>query len=285
VARIQQPSSVRRRRGTNQVIGRSMQRWHRAGLQTLLAASVVAGVAALPSGVGSAATVSDSASTTVTLDAPGTLPLDQFNPALGTLMSVQLSVTADALVQVCIENTSAQSAATAGSAASGTLDASFPGSSARAVATAQANGAAATLTASNGTDNCAGGFDTAAGRFPAPVSAGDVTYFEHSIQATNSATLSDSAQLAPFIGTGTVAVSYTTQNDTELVVPAEWQNTAVARGQLQASVTYTYVEPGGDIPATGNSSYRTATIAIIAVLVGVAALLLAKRRRVQKPVS
>ena len=143
-------------------------------------------------------------------------------------------------VQTCAlpisSRASAQSGSTAGGTASGTLDAAFPGGAARAVATAQATGAAATLAASNGLANCTAGYDPALGRFPAPVSAGDVTFFQQSNQATNTATLTTSVQLAAFIGTGTVAVSYTAQNDTELVLPAQWQNTAVAQGQLQASV-------------------------------------------------
>jgi LPXTG-motif cell wall-anchored protein len=234
---------------------------------------------ALPAGAASAATLADTASATITLDAPGTLQLDQFDPALGTLTGVQVSITATALVQVCIENTSVQASATAGGTATGTLDAAFPGGAARAVATAQATGALATLTASNGTANCNAGLDTAMGRFAAPVSSSDVTFFQQSNQATNSATLIASAQLSPFIGTGTVAVSYTAQNGTDLVLPAEWQNAAVAQGQLQATVTYTYTVPGGQIPRTGSDNDRTVAIAGLIVLAGVAAVLIANRRR------
>ena len=235
---------------------------------------------AIPAGTTLAATSTDTASATVTLDAPGTLALDQFNPSLGTLTSVQVSITATALVQVCIENASAQAGATAGGTASGTLDASFPGAAARTVATAQATGAAATLAASNGTANCTAGFDTSAARFHAPVSAPDATFFQQSNTASNSATLTGSAQLAPFIGTGTVAVSYTAQNDTELVLPAEWQNTAVAQGQLQATVTYTYTVPGAGIPPTGSDNSRTLTIAAgMIVVAGAGAVLIATRRR------
>ena len=252
----------------------------RRGRASAVATGAVALIAiAIPAGTAAAATSVDTASATVTLDAPGSLQLDQFNPSLGTLTSVQVSITATALVQVCIENTSAQSGATAGGTTSGTLDAAFPGGAARTVATAQATGAAATLTASNGTANCTAGFDTATGRFAAPVSAADVTFFQQSNPASNSATLTTSGQLAPFIGTGTVAVSYMATNNTDLVLPAEWQNTAVAQGQLQATVTYTYSVPGTTIPRTGGDSSRTVTIAFGVVLVGVAAVLIARRRR------
>ena len=260
-------------------MGRVAHPGRRIASRAVAAVAVALFTVAIPAGTTSAATLTDTASATVTLDAPGTLQLDQFDPALGTLTGVQVSITATALVQVCIENTSAQAGATAGGTATGTLDAAFPGGAARTVATAQATGAAATLTASNGTANCTAGFDAATARFAAPVSAGDVTFFQQSNQATNSATLNASGQLSPFIGTGTVAVSYTAQNDTELVLPAEWQNTAVAQGQLQASVTYTYTVPGAGIPPTGSDSDRTVTIAGVAVLAGVAAVLIAKRRR------
>ena len=91
--------------------------------------------------------------------------------------------------------------------------------------------------------------------------------------------------MAAFIGTGTVAVSHTAQNDTELVLPAEWQNTAVAQGQLQASVTYTYTVPGSQIPGTGSSSYRTVTIAVVALAVGVGVLLFARHWRTRRTID
>lgn len=252
-------------------------------LRALGAGAVIA--VAVPAGSAAAATLTDTASATVTLDAPSTLLLDQFNPSLGTLTGVQVSITATAFVQVCIENTSAEAGATAGGSATGTLDAAFPGGAARAVATVEATGAAATLTASNGTANCTVGFDAAAGRFAAAVSAADVTFFQQSNQATNSATLTASTQLSPFIGTGTVAVSYTAQNDTELVLPADWQNTAVAQGQLQATVTYTYTVPGGQLPGTGSDSSRTVTIAGTTVVAGIAAVLIAQRWRTRRLVA
>jgi hypothetical protein len=261
------------------MMGRGADPGRRTAARTAAAVVVVLTTVAVPAGTTSAATVSDTASATVTLDAPGTLLLDQFNPALGNLTSVQVSITATALVQVCIENTSAEAGATAGGTATGTLDAAFPGGAARSDVTAQATGAATTLTAGNGTANCSAGFDNAVGRFAAPVSSADVTFFQQSDQATNSASLSASAQLSPFIGTGTVAVSYTAQNDTELVLPVEWQNTAVAQGQLEASVTYTYTVPDAGIPPTGRDSDRTLTIAAMAVLAGIVAVLIGKRRR------
>lgn len=247
-------------------------------MRAACAAAVLFAVA-LPVGTASAATVSDTASVTVTLDAAGTLPLDQFNPTLGTLTRVQVSVTTNALVQVCIENTSPQAVAVGGGTSEGSLDAAFPGSVARAIASAEATGAPTTLAASDGTADCSAGFDTTAGRFAAPVIATDATFFQQTHVATNSATLTSSGQMSPYIGTGSVAVGYTPLNDTELVFPAEWQSTAVAQGQLQATVTYTYTPTGRQIPGTGSDTDRTVTIAGAIVLTGVAATLVARRRR------
>ena len=75
----------------------------------VLAAAAIAVVAmVVPSGVGSAATVSDTASATVTLDSPGAVTLDAFDPGLGTLTGVEVSLSVDVLVQVCVENTGAE---------------------------------------------------------------------------------------------------------------------------------------------------------------------------------
>jgi hypothetical protein len=266
-------------------MGRMRKPGRRLVARAAVAVAVVSTAIAIPAGATSAATLSDTASATVTLDGPGMLLLDQFDPALGTLTSAQVSITATALVQVCIENTSTQAGATAGGTATGTLDAAFPGGAARTDVTTEATDAASTLTASNGTANCDAGFDTAAGRFGVPVSAADVTFFQQSNQATNTTTLSASTQLSAFIGNGTVAVSYTSQNDTELLLPAEWQNTAVAQGRLEATVTYTYTVPGAGIPPTGSDSDRTVTIAGTAILAGVVALLMAKRWSTTRPAS
>lgn len=267
------------------MIGRVADPVRLPAVRAAVALLVAFATLAIPAGTTSAATLSDTASATVTLDAPGTLQLDQFNRSRGTLTRVQVSITATALVQVCIENTGAQAGATVGGTATGTIDATFPGGAARTVATARATSAGATLAAGDGTANCTSGFDTATGRFAAPVSAADVTFFQQSNQATNTASLSTSTQLAPFIGTGTVAVSYTAQNDTDLVLPLEWQNTAVARGQLSATVTYTYTVPSRGTPPTGSDGDRTLTIAGAAVLAGVAALLISKRWRTTRLTS
>jgi LPXTG-motif cell wall-anchored protein len=237
---------------------------------------------ALPSGVGSAATVGDTASADITLDAPGTLTLDAFDPALGTLTAVQMSLRVDVEVQACIENTSATAGSMAGGTATGSLDATFPGGANATVATVEASLDPVQLAASNGTSDCAAGFDDATGRFPDQVTATDTVFFEDDDLTLRAATLTGPSAVAPFIGTGTIAVTFTPNSDTELVLPAEWDNLAAAQGALQATITYTYTpaaDLGPQLPGTGSNSNRIVTIATIAVLIGITAILAARRWR------
>jgi hypothetical protein len=81
----------------------------------------------VPTGAASAATLSDSASAVVSLDSPGAITLDAFDPALGTLSSVQVSLSADVVVQACVENTGAEAGTLAAGSALGSLAAQFPG--------------------------------------------------------------------------------------------------------------------------------------------------------------
>ena len=209
----------------------------------VVAAGWVAFIAVfVPSGVGSAATVGDSASATVTLDSPGSVTLDAFDPALGTLTSVEVSLIVDVLVQVCVENWDGAAGSLAGSI-SGSLAAEFPGGAGAAAAAADEPVPATPLGASNGAADCANGYDAATGRFPAAVSAADTVFFQDANQATGGA-LTDASTMAPFVGTGTVTGVFTPTSDTDLDPPADFESLAVAQGQLQASVTYTYT-PGG----------------------------------------
>jgi hypothetical protein len=131
-----------------------------------VAAGFVVAVGALvPSGVGSAATVSDSASATITLDSPGSVTVDAFDPELGTLTGVDVSLSLAVLVQACVENTGAEAGALAGGSASASLAGEFPGGAAASTASAAASAGSSQLAASNGSADCAAGFDAAAGRF------------------------------------------------------------------------------------------------------------------------
>ncbi len=212
--------------------------------RVVVAAAAIVFVATLiPSGTGSAATVSDTDSVTVTLDSPGSLTVDAFDPALGTLTSVEVSLSVEALVQVCVENSGTAAGSLAAGRVTGSLAAEFPGGAGATTASANASAGGSQLAPSNGAANCANGYDGAAGRFPGGVTAADTVFAEGSDQSTGSATLTDSAAMAPFIGTGTVAVTFTPANDSDLDVPPQWDSLVVGQGQLQASVTYTYT-PG-----------------------------------------
>jgi LPXTG-motif cell wall-anchored protein len=263
-------------------MSRSPPQLHRTGGRVAAAGCLTLIVLLAPSGVGSAATVSDTSSATVTLDSPGTVTLDGFDPDLGTLTAVQVTLRADLLVQVCIENTGPSEASMAAGTATATLDATFPGGANRTVATVDAATGSVQLDPSNGTADCAAGYDDATGRFPDQVTAADTVFFERADLTTRTATLTGSTALAPFIGDGTIAVTFAPASDTELVLPAEWDNLAVAQGQLQALVTYTYTpatDLGPQLPGTGSNSNRIVTIAVITLLVGLTAVLAAKRWR------
>ena len=190
------------------------------------------------------------------------------------------------LVQVCIENTGQAPAPIGAGTATASLTAEFPDGANRTVADVDATVAATNLAASNGTADCAGGYNATTGRFPAAVAAGDTTYAQATDQTTNTSTLTTTAAMAPFNRAGTVTVAYTPASDTELAVPAAWDNLSVAQGQLEARVTYTYTPAattatggGGSLPFTGSTGGRIAILAVITVLAGITAVLIAKHRR------
>ena len=262
------------------------------GLRLFGAASIAVVASLVPAGVGSAATVGDSASVTVTLDGPGTLTLDAFDPALGTLTSVEVLLRANVLVQVCIENTNPAAGSATQGVVHGSLVAEFPGG----VSPVAGSGGAADggqPAPSNGSADCAAGYDAALGHFPGEVTAADTVFWEGRDELTNGATLTDSGAMAPFVGPGTVEVAFTGGNDSDLELPDDWDSVVVAQGQLLAEVTYTYTPggggtpsptvspPGTPLPVTGSSSNEIVGVAGLAVLLGLAAVLAARRRRVE----
>ena len=195
---------------------------HRMPRRRILAAALVAlAPLVLPSQVAAQSTLTetDSESATVTLDAPGTVTLDAFDPTLGVLTAVTVSLRVEVLVQNCIENTSSDAASMVAGSATASLDAEFPGGANPTEAAVDASVPSTDLAPSNGGNDCAGGFDEAAGRFPASVTAGDTVYFEQTDQADSTDTLTDSDEMAPFIGSETIEVAYTPQSDTALHPP------------------------------------------------------------------
>ena len=150
------------------------------------------------------------------------------------------------------------------------------------LATAEASVDPVSVGPSDGTADCDAEFDADAGRFPQVVEADDVTYFQDSGEASNVATLTAESDMAPYVGTGTVSVAYTPGSDTELALPAQWDTVAVAQGQVVADVAYTYTPgaaPGPGLAFTGANTIPIVITALVALLLGSAALLVAKRLR------
>jgi hypothetical protein len=166
----------------------------------------------------------------------------------------------------------------AAGSATASLDVELPTGDNSTVATIDESIDPIRLAAGNGTDDCADGYDEETSQFPDDVTASDAAYFEQTDSATTTETLTGQTAVAPFIGSGDVTLSYTPESDTELALPAEWDNLAVAQGQIEARVTYTYT-PSTDLPDTGSNINRIIIIATIAVLIGVNAVLAARRWR------
>jgi hypothetical protein len=271
-----------------------------------LAAALAGGLLTLfiPPATAVAATIDHQVAVDVTLDTPGTSTVAAFDPALGTLTQVDLTIDVDVLVQACIEHRQEATPTVSGSL-TGSLDVAVPTGANPTTAAADAVVPDTTLEIANGTDDCTAGFDPAAGLFPAPVTAPDTAYTEQTDTATTTQTLTDQSAMAPFVGPGTVTITHTPQSDSTLAVPAEWDALSVAVGSYQVEVTYTYTPtsnaPGTPSPApapgggtggtggtgglsdTGANAARLVYAAVGLLIVGGSAMLFAKHHRVRRP--
>jgi hypothetical protein len=253
----------------------------------------------LAPGVAAAATIDHQVALDVTLDTPGTSTFDAFDPALGTLTQVSVTITVDVLVQACIENGQADLGAPATGTATGSLAVEVPTGANTTTATATATLPGTNLEPANGTDDCAAGFADDTSTFPVPVTASDVGYAEDTGAATNTQTLTGSAVQA-FVGTGTVTVAHTPDSDTELAVPPEWDAVSVAVGGYQVDVTYTYTPApapapapraptagsgsgSGSLSSTGTLADRAVLAAAVLIVAGATAVVISRRRRGQQP--
>ena len=165
---------------------------------------------------------------------------------------------------MCIENTGTAAAPVGAGTATASLTAEFPAGTNRTIADVETAITPTDLTPSNGTADCTAGFDATTGRFPTAVTATDAAYSQAADQTTGTTTLTTTTAITPFNRAGAVTVAYTPQSDTELAYPAEWNNLAVAQGQLRATVTYTYTPTSGggsSLPFTGSTGGRIATLA------------------------
>ncbi|MBM0125820.1 choice-of-anchor E domain-containing protein [Pimelobacter simplex] len=175
------------------------------------------------------------------LDAAGNGVFNQFDPALGTLTSVQLTAEVTMDFQVCVTNLSEGATTVNSGTATGKSSISFAGG-----VVAQADGAlsvpAVDLQPNTGTDGCDAW--QLAGGDPASQPAGANSRMTAGAQTDQwSATLTQPAQLTPYIGKGTVGFSYTSSSASNLAQPAEWTLVFLAGGSGRLSVTYTYT-PG-----------------------------------------
>ena len=253
---------------------------------SLVAAGTVVVASILAAEPAAAATATQQVSRDVTLDAAGTATINAFNPSLGTLTQVAVTIEVEVLVQGCVENRQEGTGAAGGTVA-GSLAVEVPGGENTTTAAAEATVPAEDLSGFDGADACTGGLDDATGTFPAPVVASDAAYGEATDTATTSATLTAGAALAAFIGTGTVTITHTPTSDSELAVPASWDAVSVAVGSYQVSVTYTYTPGtgtgtgstgGGPLIRTGASVVDELAVATTLLLLGTTAVMISRRR-------
>jgi hypothetical protein len=244
----------------------------------------------LAPGVAAAETIDEQVALDVSLDTAGTSTIDAFDPALGTLTQVDVTITVDVLVQACVEN-QLETPSPATGTATGSLAVEIPTGANTTTATATATLPSDPVSGADGSADCADGLDDT-NTFPAPVTALDAAYAENAGTATLTETLTGAA-LQAFVGTGTVTVAHTPTSDSELAVPDAWEAVAVGVGSYQVDVTYTYTPAagapaptpgspgtaGGDLSSTGTYAARALLVAAVLLIAGIAVVIIAKRRR------
>ncbi|TWG92595.1 hypothetical protein L615_000700000020 [Nocardioides sp. J9] len=175
------------------------------------------------------------------LDESGSGAIEQFDPALGTLTSVELEANVTMDFSVCITNLSQEAASVNTGEVSGTADLTFAGDLVASTAGAMTV-PGEDMPANTGIDGCADWLD--AGADPGSAPAGDnSTLTVGSDTDTWSASITEAADLAPYVGTGTVSFDYTAASASDLAQPSEWTLVFLASGEGEVTVTYTY-EPG-----------------------------------------
>ena len=196
-----------------------------------------------------------------------------------------MSLRADLLVQVCIENTGPSEGSMAAGTATATLDADFPGGASRTVATVDA-ATGHRARAEQRHRRLRRRLRRRHGTLPRTVTAADTVFFEQA-DLPRTATITGSTALAPFIGDGTIDVTYTPESDTELSSqPIGTTSPSPKDNSKRPSPTPTPRPPTSapNCPAPASDSNRIVTIAVITLLLGLTAVLVAQyRRRHQAP--
>lgn len=193
------------------------------------------------------------------LDASGSGEIDQFDPANGTLTSVEITADVTMDFAVCITNLSQEAATVNSGDVSGSASLAFAGD-----LVADASGALAVpaleLPANPGVDGCAD-WEDAGGDPNSPPAGANSNLTVGSDSDTWSETITDEAALAPYTGTGTVAFDYEASSMSNLSQPSEWTLVFLASGSGEVSVTYTYDAVGGideeQPPGVGGVSVST----------------------------
>ncbi len=219
---------------------------------------VAAASMAIGAGNAAAASTSDTFSTTVDNNGPGTGSVAQFNPALGTLTSVDWSVSTDALAQVCIENLSQESPTSTGGTAGSALTVTFPGAT-TTTSTATVPVPSTLVPPSNGVDDCLNGYDFTAAKFTSPVSAPDVLYGSTTAPQMATGNITDSGQMATFTGNGSVNFGYNLSSNASILNPSEWDITFIAEGSVRVTVTYNYAPLETTTTSTTTTAPSTTT--------------------------
>lgn len=191
---------------------------------------------------GSAA-AAESVVQTVSLDedinSDGSGTVEAFDPALGTLTSVTFAVSSSVELQSCVENLSPAPSNAAGGPFEGSVSITFPAD----VVTAASHEIALPaelLDTHDGVEDCGATYDAATVRFPTPPSAADLQFVEDEQTTEFAETLTATADLAPYIGPGTVPFSYAGDSFEGVSLAGEWDLWFIGHGQVDITITYTY---------------------------------------------
>lgn len=210
----------------------------------VLAATALAALAAGAAPVQAAAEPVQTPTQTATfdlgdLDESGTGTFEQFDPSLGTLTSVEITAEVAMDFVVCVTNLSEAATSINTGNVSGTAPLEFAGEVVADTAGAMTV-PAVELAASGGVDGCADWLE-AGGDAGTPPAGANSTMTSGSDTDTWSTTLTSVAQLAPYVGTGTVPFAYSAASASDLSQPSEWTLVFLASGEGQASIRYTYL--------------------------------------------
>lgn len=159
-----------------------------------------------------------------------------------------LTIETTVLTQNCIENLSTESGTTVGGPVTANLRVEFPAGQNATTSGISKTIPGTSLPASNGSDNCAPGPDPGTGHHNSPVSASDVLFDEATDADSTSETFTDPADLAAFVGPGSVAYSFTSSSNADITQPSEWDIVFVAQGTYRITVQYAYT--GGSTSST-----------------------------------